>query len=366
MQIERHVDEGLLDRALGMAPEGIIDRIKASGLKGRGGAGFPTGLKWGMTGKSPEKRRILVCNADEGEPGTFKDKFILENNPSLFVQGVIIAAYAIGADRAYIYLRGEYFEIKGDLENVIRGYADRLERIGLSVTVVPGAGAYICGDETAIMNSIEGKRGEPRAKPPYPTDKGLYGLPTVINNVETLANVPLILEGGWQDLNLISISGDVAEPGVYEAPLGTTLGELMQKAKPREEVKAIFLGAAGGCIPYMPETRLDKETLAGMGAMLGSCTLIVVGKSRSILGMCRNIGQFFVHESCGRCVPCREGNPRVLAILDRISGKTATPDDRDDLRRLAEYITAASFCGLGMASNKHLLTAMKYFPEEFA
>ncbi|MBD3262215.1 MAG: hypothetical protein GF334_11215 [Candidatus Altiarchaeales archaeon] len=365
MQITQKTCFHAFEKAREKGPEKVIEHIKGCGLNGRGGAGFPTGLKWEFTRKSPGSNKVLVCNADEGEPGTFKDKYILEHNPETLVEGMAIAAYAIGAQKAYIYLRGEYGILKEDLMNVIADCRDMLSAVELDIEIVLGAGAYICGDETAIMNSIEELRGEPRTKPPYPAEKGVYGLPTCVNNVETLTNVPLTFQEGWRDLRLYSLSGNVSKAGVYELPPGVACGRLIKLGKPKKELKALFFGAAGGCIPYDPETRLSKHELEVKGAMLGSCTVIAVDEKQSIPRVCRQIARFFVHECCGRCTPCREGNYRMLRILDRVVSGKASEDDLSLLEDIAKLIDKTSFCGLGQSSDNHIQTALTYFRGEF-
>lgn len=365
MQIETKTNFNSFEKALEMGPEQVIEEVKKAGLVGRGGAGFPTALKWEFTRKSESDGKILVCNADEGEPGTIKDRHIITKNPETLIEGIAIAAYAIGAQTAFIYLRGEYENLMPQLQQAIDDNRHQLEKISLELSIVEGAGAYICGDETAIMNSIEELRGEPRTKPPYPAESGIYGLPTAINNVETLTNVPIILEGGWKDLRLFSLSGNVTKPGVYELPLGTTAKKLVGLGKPREKIKALFFGAAGGCIPYKANTKLDPETIKVKGAMLGSCTVIAVDKKQSIPEICRQIAKFFVHECCGRCVPCREGNYRVLKIIEKVIAGQATEEDMSLLEDLAHFIDKTSFCGLGQSSDNHIRTALTYFRKEF-
>lgn len=350
-------------KALEMTPEEVIGIVEESGLRGRGGASFPTGMKWRFVSKEERENKYLICNFDEGEPGTFKDKFIVKNNPDLLVEGIAIAAYAVGADKAYIYLREEYHDLKKVLEDTISKNSELLGK--LEIVIFEGAGAYICGDETAIMNSIEGSRGEPRAKPPYPAQQGLWGLPTCINNVETLANVPLIIKGGWKNLLLFSLSGDVGKPGVYELPFGVKARDLMDLGEPRGEVKALCFGASGGYIKYDPEVTLDEKTVRDKGAMLGSGTVIVVGTEKSIPQFCHNIAKFFVHESCGKCSPCRIGGVRILEILDKVLEKKHSDSDITMLEELADCICKTSFCGLGQTLGNHVKTALKNFRQEF-
>jgi len=353
-----------LKKALLMTPDEVIAKVKESGLTGRGGAGFPTGMKWEFTRKASGEK-FLICNADEGEPGTFKDRQILERNPELLIEGMLIASHALGAKKAYIYLRKEYDYLKNKLQRAIDKVA---RKSGVEVKIVSGAGAYICGDETAIMNSIEGDRGNPRKKPPYPAQKGLWQSPTCINNVETLANVALILGSKkvWdKNVRLFSVSGDVEKGGVFEGKLGATFRDIVSKAKPKCEPKALFFGASGGCVPYDDFSRFDPDEMKHKGAGLGSCTVIVVGRCHDIVDVCKNIQKFFVHEGCGKCTPCREGNYRILELLKKISAKHATKDDLKLMEELADFVRENSFCPLGQSSTTHISTALKHFRKEF-
>ncbi|MBN2457883.1 NADH-quinone oxidoreductase subunit F [Candidatus Woesearchaeota archaeon] len=367
MQILRKTELRAFERAKALGPDKVLEELEKSGLLGRGGAGFPTARKWRMARDSAASEKFVICNADEGEPGTFKDRLIITKNPEIIIEGILIAAYTIDAKRCFIYLRGEYEYLREGLQAKI----DEIKNITqteISIEIVRGAGAYICGDETAILNSIQDMRGEPRIKPPYPVDKGLYDCPSCINNVETLANVPLIIEGGWEDKRLFSISGDVREPGVHELPVGITARELVEPCQPKERIKALFFGCAGGCIPYKEEMIISKDTVAEQGAMLGSCTIIAVGESRRIPDVCKNIQEFFVHESCGKCNPCREGNYAMLGLLDNISnniGSDAPDDSISTVEELAGFIKKCSLCGLGQASSTHITTALQHFREEF-
>ena len=367
MQIMRQTHFEAFRKALTLKPDDIIGLIENAMLQGRGGAHFPTGTKWRYTKETPGDKKFIICNFDEGEPGTFKDKFIADHNADLIIEGIAINAYAIGVKKAYLYLRGEYKYLKSKFENIIKKYEKDLEKIDLSIEVFLGAGAYICGDETSIMNSIEGLRGEPRAKPPYPAQSGLWGRPTSINNVETLANVPLIIsgnweEGGWQDLRLYSLSGNVQKPGVYELPEGITMKELIDKGAPQKPIKAIFFGCSGGCLPYQDDFILSVNEVGKKGAMFGSATIIAVDVDQSIPKICKNIAEFFVHESCGKCTPCREGTIRMLDILE---GCTLSKEQHQTVEDLGECMEKASFCGLGQTASKHIETALKYFKEEF-
>lgn len=365
MQILRKTNLKAFEKAKKLGQKELIDLIKEKNLLGRGGASFPAGQKWEMALNAPADDKYVICNADEGEPGTFKDKFILINNPEIVIEGILIAALAINAKQAFIYLRGEYDYLKKSLEKTIK---DVIKKTGAKtkIDIILGAGAYICGDETAIISSIEGERGQPRNKPPFPVTKGLFGKPTVINNVETLANVPLaVLFDDWnRDLRLYSLSGNVSKPGVYELPLGTSLCKLIKMGKPKNKVKAVYFGCFGGCLPYC-EIKLTPENVCGKECMLGACTVVVVDEKHSIVDVATNIAKFYEYESCGKCTPCREGSMRVLALLENISMGKAKKEDLETLQELAEVIHETSFCGLGQTSTVHLLTALKYFKKEF-
>lgn len=369
MQILRKTNGKAYAKALVLGQKATVELIKQKGLTGRGGANFPTGLKWEMvlnTSNTPSNEKYVICNADEGEPGTFKDKFILTYNPELVVEGILIAANAVGAKQAYVYLRGEYEYLQGKLKNTIKKVLKKT-RAKITIDVILGAGAYVCGDETAIIQSIEGHRGQPSLKPPFPTTKGLFGKPTVINNVETLANVPIaILFDDWNpNLRLYSLSGNVTQPGVYELPLGTALGKLIWLGKPEHKIKAIYFGCFGGCLPYSPEIKLLPENICKQECMLGACTIIAVDKKQSIIDLATYIAKFYEFESCGKCTPCREGTMRVLELLEKISIGKATKKDIDTLEELAWVIKETSLCGLGQTATNHLITALKYFRNEF-
>ncbi len=364
--LEKSNFEGLKD-AKKLSPEEVIAELKEEELVGRGGAGFPTGIKWEFTRKARGQEKYLICNADEGEPGTFKDKFILEKNPALVIEGMAIASYAIGCKKAYIYLRREYAGLKKKIEKTISSAQPHLNN--LKIELVVGAGAYICGDETSIMNSIEGVRAMPRKKPPYPAQQGLWGKPTCVNNVETLANVALLFvptEYDWdKNLRLFSVSGDVKNPGIFEEKLGVRLGKLIEKAKPKNKIKAISFGAAGGILPYQENLLLHPKIVEKRGAMLGSCTVIAIDEKQCLVDFCKNLVEFFVHESCGKCTPCREGNYRLLEYLDKVAQGKASRKDLKLIEDLAKFIAITSFCPLGESSTTHLITSLKYFRKEF-
>lgn len=365
MQIKTTTNFNSLAKVLPLDPMEIISIIEKSNIRGRGGANFPVAMKWKFARQAHGTEKYLICNFDEGEPGTFKDKFIADNNPDLLIEGIAIASLAVGAQTAFIYLRGEYAYLQKPLELIIKKYQDKLDIIPVSIYIVVGAGAYICGDETSIMNSIEDKRAEPRAKPPFPAQKGLWGQPTCINNVETLANIPLIIAGNWRDLRLFSVSGCVERSAIYELAENTLAKELFDQAKPTAPLKALFFGCAGGCVPYHPDMPLGAKEAEKYGAMFGSATIIAVDKNQSIPKICHNILEFFVHESCGKCTPCREGTTRTLEILDKVIQKKHTKEDLSLLLDLADCMCSTSFCGLGQTAGVPIKTAYKYFEEEF-
>jgi len=372
------------------APEQLIELVKASGLRGRGGAGFPTGLKWSFIPKDPNVPKYLCCNADEGEPGTFKDRAIMEKDPHLMIEGMAITAYAIGAQQAFIYIRGEFAwpahvveealaecRREGILGENIFGSGYRLDML-----VHRGAGAYICGEETALIESLEGNRGQPRFKPPFPAIKGLYGCPTVVNNVETFACVPVIVTRGAQWFNAIGpnkspgpklycVSGQVQRPGLYELPMGISLRELVQEhaggARPGHRIKAVIPG--GVSAPLIPEPELDIamdfDTLAAAGTMLGSAGVIVMDDSACMVEVAWRINHFFHEESCGKCTPCREGLEWIDQMLRRIEDGEGRDDDIGQIDRLASNIFGRTFCALGDGAAMAVRAAIKHFRHEF-
>ncbi|WP_410580819.1 NAD(P)H-dependent oxidoreductase subunit E [Amycolatopsis sp. lyj-108] len=367
-----------LRNALLLGPAGVIREVTDSGLMGRGGAAFPTGRKWDATARQPVRTRYLVCNADESEPGTFKDRVLIEGDPFALVEAMTIAAFAIGAQKGYVYLRGEYPRAVKVLRNAIdvareRGFLgeDIMGRQGFSfdIEIRRGAGAYICGEETAIFNSIEGFRGEPRTKPPFPVEKGLFGKPTVVNNVETLVNVPLILTEGGEAYRrigterssgpkLFCLSGNVRRPGVYEVPFGTTLGELLDLAggvPDGRELRAILLGGAAGGFVRPDETSLPltMEDARAAGTTLGSGVVLMLDDQADLGGFLLRIAAFFRDESCGQCVPCRIGTVRQEEALHRIVGGRGLSTGGDDLvllREVGQVMRDSSICGLGQTA----------------
>ena len=367
-----------LKKAQSMQPRDVIVEIKASGLVGRGGAAFPTGIKWEGAAEAPGDEKFVICNADESEPGTFKDRVLLLDNPHQTIEGMCITAYAIGASKGYIYLRGEYPYILPILENALAeareaGYLGEAFDIEIRV----GAGAYICGEETALFESIEGKRGFPRVKPPFPTTHGLFGKPTVINNVETLCNVPLIIEqgaAGYRKVGtekspgpkLFCVSGDVEKPGLYEFPFGVTLRELLGMAGCDTFQAVLFGGAAGAfATPKHMDVKLTFEDLRAAGLPLGSGVITVFNETRDLRDVLARLGKFFAHESCGKCYPCQMGTQRQAEILDRIADGKIKDGDIERLQDVGWTMTDASLCGLGQTASTAVLSAMKEFPYLF-
>jgi NADH:ubiquinone oxidoreductase subunit F (NADH-binding) len=356
----------------GLSPDEVIREIKSSGLLGRGGAGFSCGMKWELAREAEGDEKYLICNADEGEVGTFKDRVILSEDPFSLLEGLIIAAYALGARKAFIYLRAEYHFLLNGLEQALHQVKEAGFLNHVDIQIVEGAGAYICGEESALMDSIEGKRGEPRYKPPFPPTNGLFGRPTIINNVETLVNIPRIILNGaeWfrafgieksKGTKVFSVSGDVERPGVYELPLGSALRELVVDLAGAREIMAVQVGGASGRI--LPGSMLD--TPLAFEHVLGSGAVIVFNRSRDMLDlMFRNI-EFFAQESCGKCTPCREGTEVLLEIFGRLVNGEGREDDLQALEELSQAMMAASMCGLGQAAPIPVMDSLKYFKPDY-
>jgi len=375
--------------ALAKSPADLIDIVKRSGLRGRGGAGFPAGVKWGFMPKdAPQK--IVAVNTDEGEPGTFKDREIVERDPHQVIEGVIIAAYAIGANRAYVYIRGEFFL---GVKRWIKAIADAYEHgflgtnilgtgFSLDLSVHRGAGAYICGEETAMLESLEGKPGNPRLKPPYPAQVGLFGLPTLVHNVETLACIPHIILRGpeWfagigtpesKGPKIFSVSGHVNRPGNYELPLGTTIREIIEEhaggMRGGRQLKAVIPG--GASTPVLTADQVDVpmtfEDLAKAGSALGTGAMIVMDETTCMVEAARRLLKFFAHESCGRCAPCRLGSRRLFETLDRIEHGQGKPDDIDRALELARGIDGLTFCPMGAALVSPARSTIERFRDEY-
>ena len=377
--------------ALKMKPDNIIQMVKDSGLRGRGGAGFSTGLKWSFIPKDPTLQKFLCCNADEGEPGTFKDRGIIDYDPHLLIEGMVISSYAIGASKSYIYIRGEFVFGAERLQQAIdeayaRGFLGKnIQGSGFDhdMFVHRGFGAYICGEETALLESIEGYRAQPRKKPPFPALSGLYGKPTVINNVETLSCIPAIIEKGPEWFSkmgpekspgpkIYGVSGHVKKPGLYELPMGPTAkdliynhcGGMLRDGKP---LKAFIPGGVSApmLMPKDIDTPLDFDSLAAKGSMLGSGAVIVMDSSTCMVKMSYIINRFFSHESCGKCTPCRDGTPWLTRVLKRIEHGEGRPGDLDLLDGICNNIFGRTFCPLGDGAVMALRGALNNFREEF-
>lgn len=378
--LAKYGEYAALKKARAMKPEEVVNEIKSSGLVGRGGAGFSAALKWEGAAKADGSPKYVICNADESEPGTFKDRVLLLDDPHRAIEGMCIAAHAVGASKGYVYLRGEYPYILPPLENALNearaaGYLN--EDFDIEIRV--GAGAYICGEETALFESIEGKRGFPRVKPPFPTTNGLFDKPTVINNVETLFNVPLIIEKGAAEYRkigtekssgpkLFCLSGDVARPGVYEVPFGITLRELLEMAGGvTGGLQSILFGGAAGAFATSAQldVKLTFEDLRAAGLPLGSGVVMVFNETRDMRDVLKRLGRFFAHESCGKCYPCQMGTQRQMEILERVADKRMLPEDALRLQDVGWTMTDASLCGLGQTAASAVLSAMKLWPEIF-
>ncbi len=371
-------------------PAELIEELKASGLRGRGGAGFPTGLKWSFINRYAPGDKYLICNSDEGEPGTFKDRDILRYNPHQLVEGMIIAAYVIGARRGYNYIRGEFWEPYQRFQNAI----DEAREAGFmgenilgsgfnfELNVHLGAGAYVCGEETALLESIEGKKGQPRFKPPFPAHYGLYGSPTIINNTESLSSIPVILEKGsewFKDLGvensggakLFSISGHVAKPGVFEVPMGTPFVELLEMAGGMREgcrLKAVIPG--GSSSPVIPgeqmmDLTMDYDAIAQAGSMLGSGAVIVIDDSQCMVRILERMSYFYHEESCGQCTPCREGTGWLYRVVSRIENGQGRPEDLDLLDDMTKMIPGRTICAMGDAASMPVAGMLHHYRDEF-
>jgi NADH-quinone oxidoreductase subunit F len=370
-------------------PEKILKEVKAANLRGRGGAGFPAGAKWGFVPQNVGKPKYLCVNADEGEPGTIKDRYIMTHNPHLLLEGIIISSYCVGINTAYIYIRGEYENIALRLETAIdeafqKGFLGK-DILGsgfdLDITVHRGAGAYICGEETALLESLEGKRGNPRLKPPFPASIGLFQCPTVINNVETLSNIPSIILKGAEwfcalglptdgGTRIFGVSGMVKNPGIYELPVGTSLKDLIFKyaggIKEGKKLKAVIPGGMSSPILKADEIdiTMDCDTLMKADSMLGSGAVIVLDEDTSILDVLKIITKFYSHESCGQCTPCRIGNSWIKKIITRISRGEGKDGDIDNITRLASNMLGKTLCPLGDAAAMPILSIVKKFRDE--
>jgi NADH-quinone oxidoreductase subunit F len=362
-----------LEKALGrMTPEKVIEEITASELLGRGGAGFSCGRKWRLVREQRAGEKFIVCNADEGEVGTFKDRYILENDPFTLIEALAIAGWAVGAEKAFIYLRGEYRFLSGLILRAIGQAKEKGYLRHVDIELREGAGSYMCGEESGLMNSIEGFRGEARYKPPFPPEKGLWGMPTVINNVETLMNIPrIILKGSaWfremgtersKGTKVFSVSGDVEKPGVYELELGSSLSELVIELAAARDIKMVQVGGASGRIIPADgiDTPLSYETVLGSGAVT------VFNQARDIIDITYRNMEFMAEESCGRCTPCRDGSEAMIEILGRLARGEGVSEDIGVLEELSEVMMASALCGLGQTAPIPVLDSLKYFRKDY-
>ncbi len=378
-----------LVKALSMDKEEIIEEVKKANLRGRGGAGFPAGVKWGFMPKGKKITKYLVVNADEGEPGTFKDKYIISKIPHLLIEGIIITSYALDIKKAFIYIRGEYEKYAKILEQAIeeakeRGYLGKNilgKRFSLDIVVYRGAGAYVCGEETALLESLEGKRGQPRIKPPFPAQKGLYGKPTLINNVETIACIPAIVKNGgfWfaslgtqknGGTKLFAVSGKVKKPGIYELPMGTNLKDLIYKYAGGivgdKKLKAVIPGGISAPILKADEIDLplDNDSLMKAGSMLGSGAVMVFSEDDRIIEMMKIAIDFYHHESCGQCTPCRMGTNILKKLIHKIYNGKGKPEDVENIIKVSHSIKGKTLCPFGDAVSMAIGTMAKKFKEE--
>jgi bidirectional [NiFe] hydrogenase diaphorase subunit len=373
-----------------MTPKEVVEEMVKSGLRGRGGAGFPTGLKWGTVAKTQSPQKYVICNADEGDPGAFMDRSVLESDPHSVLEGMAIAAYAVGANQGFIYVRAEYPLAIKRLQTAIR-QAKALGLLGggifespfsFSVDIRIGAGAFVCGEETALMMSVEGKRGTPRPRPPFPAESGLWECPTLINNVETFANVAPIMRKGaeWfaaigteksKGTKVFALAGKITNTGLIEVPMGTPLRQIIEEmgggAPDGGKVKAVQTGGpSGGCIPAQAlDTPVDYDSLTKLGSIMGSGGMIVMDETTRMVDVARYFMEFCVDESCGKCVPCRAGTVQMLHLLEKILNRQATARDLAKLEELCDMVKNTSLCGLGQTAPNPTLSTLRYFREEY-
>jgi bidirectional [NiFe] hydrogenase diaphorase subunit len=373
-----------------ISPKEVVESMVKSGLRGRGGAGFPTGLKWGTVAKSAGAKKYVICNADEGDPGAFMDRSVLESDPHSVLEGMAIAAYAVGADQGYIYVRAEYPLAIARLQIAIK-QAKQLGLLGAGIFESPfhfnveiriGAGAFVCGEETALLASVEGKRGVPRPRPPFPAESGLFGCPTLLNNVETFANVPVIYRKGaeWfanigteksKGTKVFALAGKIKNTGLLEVPMGTPLRTIVEEmgggAPDGSQIKAVQTGGpSGGCIPeqYL-DTPVDYESLGKLGSIMGSGGMIVMDDSTNMVEIARFFMEFCMDESCGKCIPCRAGTVQMHNLLDKIARRQATARDLMKLEELCDMVRHTSLCGLGQTAPNPTLSTLRFFRNEY-
>lgn len=370
-----------LKKAKTMTPADLIAMVKDANLRGRGGAGFNCGLKWNFALKAEADQKYVVCNADEGEPGTYKDRLIMENDPHSLIEGMAIAGFAIGATKGFIYCRGEYPHVVELLRKAIAQAEEKGVLDGFKLEVRMGAGAYVCGEETALIESIEGKIGEPRFKPPYPPSIGLWGKPTIVNNVETLVNVPQIIENGadwfksigasnYPGTKVFTLTGDIAEKKFVEVPTNVTIKDVLELGggvAGGKGLKAIQIGGTSGAfIPACQiDTLVDFDSMGNIGAALGSGAFFVIDETRDIVDVVKCIARFFEHESCGKCTPCREGTMRIYTLMKKINEGSGTQEDIALIEELADVMAVACLCGLGQAAPSPVVSTIKHFRADY-
>jgi bidirectional [NiFe] hydrogenase diaphorase subunit len=373
-----------------LQPAEVIGEVTKSGLRGRGGAGFPTGLKWGTVAKSPGRKKYIVCNGDEGDPGAFMDRSVLESDPHVVLEGMAIAAHAVGADQGFIYVRAEYPLAISRLQIAIK-QAKQLGLLGagifettfsFNVDIRIGAGAFVCGEETALMASVEGKRGTPRPRPPFPAESGLWGCPTLINNVESFANIPAIINrgGDWyagigteksKGTKVFALTGKIKNNGLIEVPMGIPLRQIVEEmgggASDGGKIKSVQTGGpSGGCIPaQFLDTPVDFESLAKLGSIMGSGGMVVMDDSTNMVEIAKFYMEFCMDESCGKCIPCRAGTVQMFHLLEKITQRKATAGDLTRLEELCDVVKNTSLCGLGQTAPNPILSTLKYFRNEY-
>ena len=382
--------QALHDVLTEMQPKEVVETMVKSGLRGRGGAGFPTGLKWGTVAKSQGAKKYVICNADEGDPGAFMDRSVLESDPHSVLEGMAIAAYAVGADQGFIYVRAEYPLAIQRLQNAIR-QAKQLGLLGSGILESPfhfnvdlriGAGAFVCGEETALMMSVEGRRGTPRPRPPFPAESGLFGCPTLLNNVETFANVPPIYRKGaeWfasigteksKGTKVFALAGKIKNTGLLEVPMGTPLRQIVEDmgggAPDGGTIKAVQTGGpSGGCIPSQSlDTPVDYDSLGKLGSIMGSGGMIVMDQATNMVDVARFFMEFCMDESCGKCIPCRAGTKQMYHLLTKIVEKRATARDLATLEELCDMVKNTSLCGLGQTAPNPVVSTLRFFRKEY-
>ncbi|MFW5856070.1 MAG: NADH-ubiquinone oxidoreductase-F iron-sulfur binding region domain-containing protein [Bacillota bacterium] len=373
-----------LEKARDMSPEEVIKEVEKSQLRGRGGAGFPTHLKWKFLADKDADEKVLICNADEGDPGAFMDRSMMESVPHQVLEGMLIGAYATGATQLFIYCRAEYplavKNLNKAIEQVKESGLNKFEGKTIDIMVKEGAGAFVCGEETAMIHSLEGGRGTPRYRPPYPTDEGYKGYPTLINNVETLSNIPILIDEGGEEYaklgtegskgtKLFALAGDLKYTGLVEVPMGITIGEVIYDIGGAEKgsVKGVQIGGpSGGCIPAEHfDTPVDYDSLESLGAIMGSGGLITIDNERCMVETARYFLEFTAKESCGKCTFCRVGNRRLLEMLEKITEGRGVPGDIDKIKDLGDKIKKGSLCGLGQTAPNPVLSTLRYYEDEY-